>query len=960
MKTLPSLALLIVLSGLAFPIDAHSQSIARQLVSRRPLQPVSRSLSLNGSVLTADGRPASNAVIYLSWVGHDGPVKQSAATIRTDGAGRFRKSVVLSGAAKSCRVGVTAFDEGKGYDTAVSTLGSKSLSHLALRLKPLASLQGRLLRASGDPASNVEIGAEALISIAGPGTGNEEQMVRTISARAATFAPRFMQYDYMMRALPDGVAQKLYHTKTDVAGRFTLRGLPPGSAALLRTAGGLTLTPASMTPLRIGSSGAADIGTLVVTRCGEVTVRILDAATHRPAVNSIAMITRRAPLFAPMLLYHSNPPFTLPGSVCNNETGIVVFKDLLPGPYRVSVAGKSQDINVGEGATSSRLEFSLRQGPLVGRVVDPSGKPVANVPIMMNVGSSRGETQFDDGSRVFDGVIFEDRRRSAFDGFWEKNGRAVTGSDGTFRIEDMPWGADHMIVRATKGNDRAQFEGAISTIGSELVLQMRPHALVSVTGRLVDTRRRPIAGAVCQALHWQPTPRATWFASAHEVRTDAKGRFRIDGLERGESFSVISNGQRFQIQQAVSTRSAGVKTVALANSPITNFESPRFAVARETATQDLGDMMVHPSNAPEEVLQSYGVVQREIVSSGVIEAPGADAVLQAQAAFRQYLQAVSKGDARAIHDHTSRLSVDYAADLHDFLLRASLLNPQSAAADSTAPIRFAPRSFIKSLVSANDAMGGFPQFARNNDLNGLVVSDLSGMPGTAAGQFATASSELHSDGKWLLLRSNAGGRAVFAGALHLEDGQWRVISSGPPAGTPLAALAGFFAGADPRPGAITTPAPKIPIDQFASAAETGSAFLRNWAENHPQATRRLTSTSSFSFATSLDEYKTLQERRTDQGNCPLNSGDPIQLEPIARLTKWEQAYLAALAQNHGFTQQSFGSRSQAQLMGTGSPSGDPGASRLVLLEYRAPTGKFVMALLREKNAWKVLEPALPL
>jgi hypothetical protein len=33
---------------------------------------------------------------------------------------------------------------------------------------------------------------------------------------------------------------------------------------------------------------------------------------------------------------------------------------------------------------------------------------------------------------------------------------------------------------------------------------------------------------------------------------------------------------------------------------------------------------------------------------------------------------------------------------------------------------------------------------------------------------------------------------------------------------------------------------------------------------------------------------------------------------------------------------------------------------LVLLQYSEPTGRFLMALVREKNRWKVLEPALPM
>jgi hypothetical protein len=44
----------------------------------------------------------------------------------------------------------------------------------------------------------------------------------------------------------------------------------------------------------------------------------------------------------------------------------------------------------------------------------------------------------------------------------------------------------------------------------------------------------------------------------------------------------------------------------------------------------------------------------------------------------------------------------------------------------------------------------------------------------------------------------------------------------------------------------------------------------------------------------------------------------------------------------------------------GFPDGTARLGNLALLEYSAPSGRFLMALVHEKNGWKVVEPAMPM
>src|SRR5262249_25274334 len=136
---------------------------------------------------------------------------------------------------------------------------------------------------------------------------------------------------------------------------------------------------------------------------------------------------------------------------------------------------------------------------------------------------------------------------------------------------------------------------------------------------------------------------------------------------------------------------------------------------------------------PEQVLDSYGAVNREIAAApGAAEVPAAPAVAQALEALKRYQQALRSGDAQAVYRWTSRLSPDYAARFSEFLQRASLngavlddLNRN----ETRTPQRFVSRALIHSLIRRNASQStDQEEFAQSDiesrsDFGGMAFTD---------------------------------------------------------------------------------------------------------------------------------------------------------------------------------------------------------------------------------------------
>jgi hypothetical protein len=967
----------------------HAAPSRRQMAQQRVVRPREQPappLHLAGRVLLPDGAPAPGAAVYLSWLTESNSVQFTRVPV--DAEGRFKETRKLTSAPRNGVVAVTAIAPGKGTAWFQSSLGADALADLKLSLQPGVTLSGRLVRTDGSPAAQTELQAEAIFPQGAPNFPAQQQQVSF--NRSIVNSLQMIPFEYILRLLPDDITPTLFHTQTDAEGRFTLTGLPPQACLLLRPGGGLTLTPNSMAPLTLSTAAKQDAGILVAMNLGSARIRILNSETHQPEPGVTTLLASTAGAFFGPIFYHHEPPFNVNMTFDSNLNGVVEAKNLLPGTYQVQVLGRAQEIKVGEGQAVS-AEFALRQGPLKGHLLDASGKPLANTDIMMTASVDPNVSRSAAGQgRVF----FFDGHTAGNIGFgtgWEKQPITRTGEDGTFVLPQFPWGSERVIVRATKNNDRAEYIGPVANIGKTLELRMQPNALVRVTGRLIDPQRRPVTGRMCQALHWQRSLRPTWFASAHEVQADAQGRFHIDGLERGESFSILSNGQRFggptlhtrSLSGRPSLRTASTST----QSPVNDFESPRFVANKEGAVQDLGDIMIHPSTTPGEVFQSYGVGNREIANSGVLESPGAPAAAQAQAVLKRYHQAIDSGDLKSVHRLTSSLSPGYSSRLSEFLLHASLRGGMSedVGKDQTqGALRFVPRSLLAVLIPGSGPLnlaqtmpqvqGDFGGIRPDPTTEGLDLRidaipdapDSQGEVQTASLQRADSAADAAPDAgrSWVFLTAKRNNDLVLAGILHLEAGQWRVVSYGRAASLPLTSLANFLGGALPKTEDAVQKALALPLEKYAAAREAGERYLHLWAENRPEAMLAATSPDSFSISRDLAGFKRKQELRPDEGLCPITSESRVSLQPLPDLTLWEQKWLANLARMRGFSNQMFGS---GDVLSVGSsvpnevfPDSALQRGDLALLQYTTPNGRFLMALVCAKGKWQMLEPALPL
>ena len=235
-----------------------------------------------------------------------------------------------------------------------------------------------------------------------------------------------------------------------------------------------------------------------------------------------------------------------------DSQGKVAIQDLLPGDYKIVAQNVIHTLSIREGQNAP-LGFAVRLGDLRGRIVDSQGKPVSGVIVSVQGGVDPQTALMRGGEAIDNPDVLSNLGMQS-----EIN--TVTTLDGAFSIPNFNWANGRVRIRAVTGRDVAVWSGRAEQIGAApLQIKLHKDALITVTGRLVDPQRHAIARAICQTLHWQSTPRSAWFATAKQLQIDENGHFRVDGLERGESFSIIStNGGPRQGGRGVHSFDGGV------------------------------------------------------------------------------------------------------------------------------------------------------------------------------------------------------------------------------------------------------------------------------------------------------------------------------------------------------------------------------------------------------------------
>jgi hypothetical protein len=864
---------------------------SREQLRQRKAATWPSSVVLAGRVLQPDGSPAPHARLYVSRPNEQDRFDQLAA----DERGHFHRRLRL-GREAAGRLVVTAMVPGQAIAwRAFRQHDRRRLAALELRLQPGVTLTGRALRPDGSPAAGALVIGQSL---------------------EVDMPPAVYPYSGSERLLPDATVAHFERGRTDSAGRFAIAGLPSQGRISLAPGEGLVLAPGSTGPVQLlAAAGGQDIGILVVSPTGRIRVHVTDRTSGRPAGGVGVLVARVEPLVtsSSRLGCDGNPV----NRVDTDEKGNGELSNLLPGEYWMVAQGRYQKVLVEEGGTAGPLEIRVRTGPVRGRVLDASGKPAARVRVQVRAEPPPG----------LDAQTAASLSSQSSTGELEHHGAIP------FDVPEFAWQSHLVTVRATRVNEMAEWTGPGEHLGAMLELRLQPGALVSVAGRLLDPRRRPVAGSTFQAIRWQDGPRLAWFASAIQGQTDTKGCFRLDGLARGESFSLIA-GQ---------FGDCGPRQAS--------FESPRFVTRTAGERQELGDVVVHPLDGPGQLFQLYGVDSPEQFARlfALLPLPSTDAAGGARHALERYLAALAAGDVDALHRLTARAALNWTEDRRDFLLRSGLRRVPSdeRAAARVRCLRFVPQLTVALLLGVKNAQ---PQAGPGLDL-GAGLREAAANP------------------DWVFLAAPGRDRALTAAPngiglaviLHREEGEWRVVALSDQASSQAGTLLDLGTGVELRAADFGRPAGVPCPAQREAAQAAGERYLNAWAQDSTITMQQLTSPLSSGYARKLGDFRRRHARRLDEGACPLSGvvGSGLELKPVEDLTVWEAGWLATYievtSQLAGTANRPAGTRLPRDF-----PRGPARRGDLTAFRYRAGGQGFLMLLARYKGKWQVLEPALPM
>jgi uncharacterized GH25 family protein len=198
------------------------------------------------------------------------------------------------------------------------------------------------------------------------------------------------------------------------------------------------------------------------------------------------------------------------------KAGTAVFATVVPGGYQVAawaerMAHSMTWIGVNAGETTTKLVLAAG-APVVGRVVDDHGTPVAGARVTFH-GASDWSQQADDR---YDAV--------------------TSGTDGVFKFAAMGAGSFRFSAAhpefAPGSSAMITLDGKTERTGVEVVVT----AGAVVRGRVVDVNKQPVVSARVRI--GVAARQRMIFEPPRQAYTDAKGAFEIKGLPRRELAAV--------------------------------------------------------------------------------------------------------------------------------------------------------------------------------------------------------------------------------------------------------------------------------------------------------------------------------------------------------------------------------------------------------------------------------------
>jgi protocatechuate 3,4-dioxygenase beta subunit/thiol-disulfide isomerase/thioredoxin len=360
-------------------------------------------------------------------------------------------------------------------------LADKPVEELTFNLLPLVSLSGRVTHADGSAAAGAEV------AVRGQGTNH------------ATFHGA---------------------TKTDAQGCYQLKVYSEQAYLVMAS------LPPLISPVRDGilvridrPASGVDLVLGPSTRVhGRVTVGSVERPVPKPktylsAVIDRGSITKELPRAADDRTYYG---LSMHFHAQTDAEGNYEFL-LGPGEYRLSGPARSEPVKLTIPETDAPTEivqdFHMPRpetGPLAGRVVDQSGKPVP-------------------GAKV-EGRYASDHARRWF-------GETKCDEQGAFRIERS---LDPLVIHAMSADGQLAGVARSDVEATEVQIVVGP--VTTATGRLKDLEGKTLAGKVLNygIRIYMGEPQRSPFSDSFggSITTDEKGEFKLAGLVPGEEYQL--------------------------------------------------------------------------------------------------------------------------------------------------------------------------------------------------------------------------------------------------------------------------------------------------------------------------------------------------------------------------------------------------------------------------------------
>lgn len=665
---------LLIVSGMALLAAPVGAQTAHRPTAANSANPAKKAASkptalVKGHVALPDGKAGAGARVYAVWFANTGEPKFQRLT--TNGSGDFEAA--LPKAESGIHVLLTAFVPGRGLCSRSLALGLKTaLPPLELKLQPLILLSGSLIHSDGRPVANAALHVQTLVASVRPEANSSALQGEDVALRREGFVQRGVG-GVPAFLLPPEDLKTYFRARTDEKGRFTFAGLPGSVTVGIALDEGLTLAPGSAAPVLLQPGENKDVGVLVATRLGRARVRVMDR-DGKPVANAPVEVMSADPALQGLRASRRMRiqegqgaeigQIPTEAQLNTNAQGEAETPGLFAGDYRLLVQGRPCRFRIEEGQTGKPVTLTLRQGSLKGRVLDASGKPAAHVPITLHAAPHAGLSPSASVMAAAADAAADDIVAAVQNG--EGGGRngnkqraaIVTDAEGRFTLPNFPWGLESVTVSAERGSACAEWTGSPDKIGSELSLHLKSETLIPVCGRLLDAHRQPITNVTFKTLHWQNTPRIVWLMNARTAKADAQGRFQLAGLERGESFSLLTASPE------------GGRSGKQA------FESPRFVAQGAGNGQDLGDIIVHPAHDGEDDIATlYGLEgPPEILPdlAGALPNPSPAEVEEAKQALAHYRRALKTLDVDVLRHSVSTASFGWSENKPAFLRNTAL------------------------------------------------------------------------------------------------------------------------------------------------------------------------------------------------------------------------------------------------------------------------------------------------